>query len=85
MAGIARENGSRIMSDWKRRINDPVGLRSELTRLGLRHEWSPPRCAAFAVVGRALQSNGKYPENVAILTEVRRLPDSRMVEERWFQ
>jgi len=44
MAGIARENGSRIMSDWKRRklvdleahyfcINDPVGLRSELTRL----------------------------------------------------
>ena len=34
---------------------------------------------------RELARTGKYPENVAILTEVRRLPDSRMVEERWFQ
>ena len=33
---------------------------------------------------RELARTRKYPENFAILAEVRRLPDSRMVEERRF-
>ena len=34
---------------------------------------------------RELARIGKYPDHLSILTEVRQLPDSRMVEERWFQ
>ena len=34
---------------------------------------------------RELARTGKYPDHLSILTEVRQLPDSRMVEERWFQ
>jgi hypothetical protein len=34
---------------------------------------------------RKLARTGKYPDHLSILTEVRQLPDSRMVEERWFQ
>src|SRR4051794_5176169 len=33
---------------------------------------------------RELARTGKYPDHLSILTEVRRLPDSPMVEERWF-
>ena len=34
---------------------------------------------------RELARIGKYPDHLSILTEVRQLPDSWMVEERWFQ
>jgi|tagenome__1003787_1003787.scaffolds.fasta_scaffold20985147_7 hypothetical protein len=34
---------------------------------------------------RELARTGKYQDHLSILAEVRQLPDSRMVEERWFQ
>jgi hypothetical protein len=34
---------------------------------------------------RELARTGNYPDHLSILNEVRQLPDSRMVEERWFQ
>src|SRR5829696_8004672 len=34
---------------------------------------------------RELARTGKYLNHLSMLAEVRQLPDSRMVEERWFQ
>src|SRR5215203_4764635 len=53
----------------------------------VKRVWSTTliRRGRVLVHARELARTGKYLNHLSMLAEVRQLPDSRMVEERWFQ